>query len=652
MDQHSSLLSGTVHGAAVQAGTVHGGVHLHPGPSRPVRPRQLPAPARCFVDRTEDLRRMSAGRARAAAEGDPVWVVISGPPGVGKTAMAVRWIRSVEADYPDGQIHVDLHGDTARTAERPQEVLSRLLREVGAGPASLDVHEAAARWRSATAGMRLAVLLDNARSAAQVEPLLMSGPGTLTVITSRWRLTELAVAGAELHQLGPLDDAYAHEPAALRTDPLTPLAVTQEHPVTQALDQALSALDGDDARLYLLAGLLPPQVPLEPRLAAALTGFPLGKAAAGLERLADAHLLRPRAHDTYQMHDLVRDHAARRAQQQIRQPDRVLRRAFDYHLGHVAAAERLLCPTRPPQQRDRSWPEHLPAPQFAGERAALGWLHERSPGLMALLREAQAQGWNDAGWQLVDGLWPLWHRLHDLESWVAAHRIGLELARASGRPAAVRRMLTSGAAGLTAAAHYAEAGQWYAQARGLAAEAGDLRDEGQALLGLGAVAFEAGRPADGAPALHQAIKAWMRIGYRRGVALALVLLGEISLTQKDVSQARTHFRAAYHVFEKHVDDPFDHSRTRCFLAYTHFLTTPPEIDNGMALLDESIDYFTSEGRTYWYGRALEMKAHGAQAAGDTARARAFAEQALEAWHGRNVKDIPRVTAWLNNLPTP
>lgn len=649
MDQHSSLLSGTVHGAAVQAGTVHGGVHLHPGPSRPVRPRQLPAPARCFVDRTEDLRRMSAGRARAAAEGDPVWVVISGPPGVGKTAMAVRWIRSVEADYPDGQIHVDLHGDTARTAERPQEVLSRLLREVGAGPASLDVHEAAARWRSATAGMRLAVLLDNARSAAQVEPLLMSGPGTLTVITSRWRLTELAVAGAELHQLGPLDDAYAHEPAALRTDPLTPLAVTQEHPVTQALDQALSALDGDDARLYLLAGLLPPQVPLEPRLAAALTGFPLGKAAAGLERLADAHLLRPRAHDTYQMHDLVRDHAARRAQQQIRQPDRVLRRAFDYHLGHVAAAERLLCPTRPPQQRDRSWPEHLPAPQFAGERAALGWLHERSPGLMALLREAQAQGWNDAGWQLVDGLWPLWHRLHDLESWVAAHRIGLELARASGRPAAVRRMLTSGAAGLTAAAHYAEAGQWYAQARGLAAEAGDLRDEGQALLGLGAVAFEAGRPADGAPALHQAIKAWMRIGYRRGVALALVLLGEISLTQKD---ARTHFRAAYHVFEKHVDDPFDHSRTRCFLAYTHFLTTPPEIDNGMALLDESIDYFTSEGRTYWYGRALEMKAHGAQAAGDTARARAFAEQALEAWHGRNVKDIPRVTAWLNNLPTP
>ncbi|WP_051803865.1 hypothetical protein [Streptomyces albus] len=652
MDQHSSLLSGTVHGAAVQAGTVHGGVHLHPGPSRPVRPRQLPAPARCFVDRTEDLRRMSAGRARAAAEGDPVWVVISGPPGVGKTAMAVRWIRSVEADYPDGQIHVDLHGDTARTAERPQEVLSRLLREVGAGPASLDVHEAAARWRSATAGMRLAVLLDNARSAAQVEPLLMSGPGTLTVITSRWRLTELAVAGAELHQLGPLDDAYAHEPAALRTDPLTPLAVTQEHPVTQALDQALSALDGDDARLYLLAGLLPPQVPLEPRLAAALTGFPLGKAAAGLERLADAHLLRPRAHDTYQMHDLVRDHAARRAQQQIRQPDRVLRRAFDYHLGHVAAAERLLCPTRPPQQRDRSWPEHLPAPQFAGERAALGWLHERSPGLMALLREAQAQGWNDAGWQLVDGLWPLWHRLHDLESWVAAHRIGLELARASGRPAAVRRMLTSGAAGLTAAAHYAEAGQWYAQARGLAAEAGDLRDEGQALLGLGAVAFEAGRPADGAPALHQAIKAWMRIGYRRGVALALVLLGEISLTQKDVSQARTHFRAAYHVFEKHVDDPFDHSRTRCFLAYTHFLTTPPEIDNGMALLDESIDYFTSEGRTYWYGRALEMKAHGAQAAGDTARARAFAEQALEAWHGRNVKDIPRVTEWLDNLPTP
>src|SRR5207248_8056425 len=121
---------------------------------------------------------------------------IAGTAGVGKTALAVHWGRRVADRYPDGQLYVNLRGYGAEQPRRPVDALAVLLRGLGLPPDEIpvDADHAGARYRSMLDGKRFLVLLDNARSADQVRPLLPAGPGCLALITSRDRLTGLIAA--------------------------------------------------------------------------------------------------------------------------------------------------------------------------------------------------------------------------------------------------------------------------------------------------------------------------------------------------------------------------------------------------------------------------------------------------------------------------
>src|SRR4051794_29107430 len=150
--------------------------------SRPVpspAPRTLPAPPGFFVGRAAELRTLDAAL-QVAADG-PVGaniVVIEGTAGVGKTALAVHWAHLVADRFPDGQLYIDLRGFhpsgralTGAAAIRPP--LDALRVPAGRLPASADAQ--AALYRTLLAGKRMLIVLDDARSAEQVRPLL---PGT------------------------------------------------------------------------------------------------------------------------------------------------------------------------------------------------------------------------------------------------------------------------------------------------------------------------------------------------------------------------------------------------------------------------------------------------------------------------------------------
>src|ERR1041384_3071637 len=116
VDHGSSAVSNQAvgtRGPVVQAGTVHGGVHVHPDTAqRPHVPRQLPATSRYFVGRSDALAALTALAETPAGRGNRVCVV-EGAPGVGKTCLVTRWARDVvERLSPDGQIYLDLHGFT------------------------------------------------------------------------------------------------------------------------------------------------------------------------------------------------------------------------------------------------------------------------------------------------------------------------------------------------------------------------------------------------------------------------------------------------------------------------------------------------------------------------------------------------------------
>lgn len=106
----------------------------------------------------------------------PAVVVITGQPGVGKSALAIQVAHRLRPEYHDGQFYIDL-GATASGPEHLSDLLAGLLSGVGYPPAHLPEGAAqrAALWRAALADRRILLLLDNASNEQQVRLLL---PGT------------------------------------------------------------------------------------------------------------------------------------------------------------------------------------------------------------------------------------------------------------------------------------------------------------------------------------------------------------------------------------------------------------------------------------------------------------------------------------------
>ncbi|MGK5683136.1 AfsR/SARP family transcriptional regulator [Actinoplanes sp. URMC 104] len=176
------------------------------------RPAQLPLRVGAFSPRDDLTAALDSGR-RAGI------VVLSGMGGAGKTALAVDWAHRIAGDYPDGQLYLDLRGFAPGGRQlRPAEALTTLLISLGSAPTERDDMDAlCARFRSALAGRRMIVLLDNARDSAQVRPLLPGSPGCLIVITSRNRMPSLvAREGAWPVHVGRVGRSAARDMLARR----------------------------------------------------------------------------------------------------------------------------------------------------------------------------------------------------------------------------------------------------------------------------------------------------------------------------------------------------------------------------------------------------------------------------------------------------
>ncbi|GLH96399.1 AfsR/SARP family transcriptional regulator [Phytohabitans aurantiacus] len=199
----------------------HRRVLLDGGTAQPARGTpvcHLPRELTTFRDRAElaQLRRLTATIERN--ERLTHIVAIEGPQGIGKTTLAVHWARQVAAAYPDLRMHLDLRGYGPGEPMTASAALEALLRGAGV-PTDLippGADERAAMLRGTLAGRRVLLLLDNARDANQVRPLL-PGADSLVVVTSRTRLRGLSIRdGARQVTLGPLPPHEALAPVGGR----------------------------------------------------------------------------------------------------------------------------------------------------------------------------------------------------------------------------------------------------------------------------------------------------------------------------------------------------------------------------------------------------------------------------------------------------
>ncbi|MFF0740174.1 BTAD domain-containing putative transcriptional regulator [Streptomyces sp. NPDC004111] len=153
-----------------------------------IRPSQLPSRPRHFVGRIPLIRELDQVLlASGARAGQVPAALLTGPPGGGKTALALRWAHRAVEHFPDGQLYLDLRGHARTRPLTAQEALTRALRALGVSdrgiPQTLD--EAESLYRTKLSGQRVLVVLDNARDEDQVRPLVPSGAGCAVLVTSR-----------------------------------------------------------------------------------------------------------------------------------------------------------------------------------------------------------------------------------------------------------------------------------------------------------------------------------------------------------------------------------------------------------------------------------------------------------------------------------
>ena len=250
--------------------------------ARGMVPRQLPAGAGFFAGREAELKELDELLDQAGGEDGPdgpggaaVISAVAGMAGVGKTALAVHWARKVAGRFPDGQLYVNLRGyDWEGAAVTPEEVTGWFLLALGvpAGQIPADAQARSGLYRSVLAGRRVLIVLDNARDAAQVRPLLPGGAGCLVVVTSRSALAGLAAAeGARPLRLGPLGAEQGVRLLAARLGP-----------------ERVAAEPGAVTELISRCGHLPLALAVMAARAAADPGLPLAVLAEQLAGAADA----------------------------------------------------------------------------------------------------------------------------------------------------------------------------------------------------------------------------------------------------------------------------------------------------------------------------------------------------------------------------
>ena len=317
----------------------------------------LPRDLAEFIGREHQIRDLVA-QARSGGPAPQV-AVIDGMGGVGKSTLAVHVAHRLAPLFPDGHYFVDLSGFCAVTEPvEPAQALEALLRASGLAPETLPegLDERSALWRARLSGRRALVLLDNARDAAQIRPLLPGSGETFVLITSRRRMPSLEGAVPVPLQVMNPDSAIAlfsriigadrarAEPEAVASAVelcgRLPLAIQvaaarlrdrATWPVERVAEQLAGhrtrfLVAGDRDVSAILAWSYHQLVPVPKRLfrllslhpgpdfdahsAAALTGEPLAEAESALECLFEANLLQERAPGRYHLHDLVHDVAA------------------------------------------------------------------------------------------------------------------------------------------------------------------------------------------------------------------------------------------------------------------------------------------------------------------------------------------------------
>jgi DNA-binding SARP family transcriptional activator len=511
----------------------------------PLRAANLPPAPPDFVGRADILAVLDAVARPGAL------VTLTGVAGVGKTALLVRWANQIGERFGDGCLYLDLFGYADR-APMPADVAAELLLwGLGLPPQQVpgDADRKLAMLHALLAERRVLVLLDNARDAARVRPLLAPITAGAQVVASRDRLDGLAVRdGAHPLELPPLSRAEAVELLA-RTGRVAPGSADQLAEIAGLCDRLPLALrivgfrlsnrsmvDGggpagvtarlrrEERRLAVLeidradAGvraafamsyrtLCPAERLMFRRLglypggavglpvAAALAGTDAASAERSLAVLAQANMAAPDRSGRFTLHDLLRLFAREEAESADppAECDAAAARLADLYLDTLFAAYPLLSPRRTLREPQPHEPPAVPV-RFGDQEAATAWFDAERTGIAAAVRESVARGRHRRAWELAIAAFPFFHHRRRWREWIDVYEHALTAARADGDNYAQHRVLNGLGVAYKQLGKHATAADYYTRALAVAQNAGDHTAVGSIRINLSGLYNTCDRP--------------------------------------------------------------------------------------------------------------------------------------------------------------
>ncbi|MEW2177811.1 BTAD domain-containing putative transcriptional regulator [Streptomyces sp. NPDC005406] len=566
------------------------------------RPRRndLPGDTACLVGRERELSLLTA----PVSAGSVSVVAVDGTAGVGKTALVVRAAWALGDAYPDGCLFVDLHSHgVAHESVGPQRALRRLLRAVrGSGddiPDDLsDVADLVTAWRAATSALRLLLVVDDARSAEQVRPLLPAGPGSRVLVTGRQRLPGLDAdlrltveplgTGDAVSLLGELigKSRADHEPKAalelarrcgglplalritsarLQNRPSWTLALlagrmsddarslgelrAEDRSVEAAFRMSYDQLAPELQRGFRALGLAP-TARFDALTLAAMLGSSREDAEGLLEDLVDASLLQQPHPGRYRLHDLVRAHARRLATETPEEAAADRAAVLDLY----TAAGRIASDWGPEgfatDTDGTGFSEVSGRSAFPGWREASAWLKAAGGELVDVVAYAAAAGQFDHACRIAEAL--VDHLVH--QGRFHECRAALELALPCADRAADRRMSSSlhNCIGMVDIyqGRFQQAQRSFTEARRHGCGHDDLRNRARTVAGMGAAEWMLGSIEDAVAHLGEAVELATRLGDDWLTGIALCNLGAICSQQGRHDQGFEYYAAALTIAEK------------------------------------------------------------------------------------------------------
>ncbi|MFH8468150.1 ATP-binding protein [Streptomyces sp. NPDC017991] len=694
-------VSDTSAGVVIQAGRIDGGIQVTGSAPGTQIPRQLPVSAGLFVGRAAELEELGV-LLRPPSAGQPRIVLLSGAAATGKTALAAFWGHQVAADFPGGQLYVDLRGFGPEEPLSPLTVLSGFLRALGRSFAaeSGPLEERAATFRTALSGRRVLVVLDNASSTDQVRPLLPGSDTCAVVVTSRRKLSGLGVhhsvrtvalgvlggteslallhaaigrrAAAEEESVGRLAAHCGGLPLALRIAAQR-VAARPARSIASLVGElngigaGLDLFDADDdtrsalrtvfswsyrglptpARDAFALLALHPGDTFDLASATALLATPGEEAVRLLRRLSDSHLVDDTAGDRFSMHDLLRSYGrelALSATVPAHDPH-PLGGLYDHYLSMADRAGRIIMPYRHRFPLETGGRPVTVGPPMTSRAEALHWMDTEWRTLVALCR-LDDPVFDVRRWQLAYTLRDYFYLTKHLNGWAESHylalagceRLGDRRAEAMTRNNLGRALLESG--------RVEEAARQYGLARDRFAELDDEHGLSDSLANLASIRRRQGAYAEALDLQQRALEVYRRTAVMRKVGITLRSMAKAETALGRTADATGHATEAMALFSALGLD-LDVSQS----AYTLGAALERDGDDAAAsrAYEQAIAFGRRAGSRYEEARALRQLGFLCAAAGRVDAARARWQASLELFASLGASDADAVAAQLAGL---